>query len=374
MKNLILLFAFLVFYSSCKNKDKDPIPKHPVQETIHVSGRNLIRSTGEEIILRGINYPTIDAGRIDNIAEVRQHIDEAAKTGANAIRFMWYTNGVHFWDGAAGAPGTVDGWVADGSLKKMLEYAHQKGMVAILELHDPNLYNNQGNLVEERITCSNNYNYFNTKVASWWKSANVQALIAATQAYLIINLANEFGFVRFTNNPNALQTYKTNYLQLIAQLRALGVKVPIMIDAPDCGTSSSELLSIAEEMQNSDPAHNLIFSAHAYWYEYAPTQSAIKQKLEEASSKNVCFIIGEVANTQDVNGCGSANIEQIAKHVLEKACTEKIGWLAWTFDQDCSASRQMTTDGKFNNLTSWGQIIVNNTNYGLKSNGGCGAH
>lgn len=381
MKKLILLFAYVFCLASCSsNDDSNPVPDpdpdpDPVQETLYVSGKDLMLPNGEKIILRGINYPTIDAGRIDNIAQVRLQIDEAAKTGANVIRFPWYTNGAHFWDGNAGGAGTVDGWVADGSLKSMLEYAHQKGMIPILELHDPNLYDGQGNLVEERITCSNNYNYFNTKVAYWWKSQVVLNLIEETKSYLIINLANEFGQVRFIGNPpDAIETFKTNYNQLISQLRALGVTVPIMIDAPDCGTSSSELLSIAEEMQAADPKKNLIFSAHAYWYGYAATQGEINQKLDEATSKNVCFVLGEVANTQDVNGCGSQNILDIAKNVLEKACSNKIGWMAWTFDQDCSGPREMTPDGNFKNLTPWGELVVNNPQYGLKSGSGCGAN
>lgn len=376
MKKLILLIAYVLCLASCSknddsNSEPDPIPP---QATLYVSGKDLMLPSGEKIILRGINYPTIDAGRIDNIAQVKLQIDEAAKTGANVIRFPWYTNGAHYWDGDAGGPGTVDGWVADGSLKSMLEYTHQKGMIPILELHDPNLYDAQGNLVEERITCSNNWNYFNTKVANWWKSQVVLNLIEETKGYLIINLANEFGQVRFIGNPpTAIETFRTNYNQLISQLRALGVTVPIMIDAPDCGTSSSELLSIAEEMQTADPQHNLIFSSHAYWYEYAPNQATINQKLDEANNKNVCFVLGEVANTQDVNGCGSNDILEIAKNVLEKACTNSIGWMAWTFDQDCSGPREMTPDGNFNNLTPWGDLVVNNPQYGLKSGAGCGA-
>lgn len=381
MKKLILLIAYVLCLASCShddstpNSDPDPDPDpNPPQGTLYVSGKDLLLPNGEKIILRGINYPTIDAGRIDNEAQVKLQIDEAAKTGANVIRFPWYTNGVHFWDGNAGGAGTVDSWVANGSLKKMLEYAHQKGMTPILELHDPNLYDGQGNLIEERITCSNNWNYFNTKVANWWKSQVVLNLIEETKGYLIINLANEFGWARYTGNPApAMQTFKTNYNQLIAQLRTLGVTVPIMIDAPDCGSSSSELLSVAEDMQAADPNKNLIFSTHAYWHAYAETQAEINQKLDEASSKNVCFVIGEVANTQDVNGCGSQNILSIAQNVLEKACANKIGWMAWTFDQDCSGPREMTPDGNFNNLTAWGDLLVNNPAYGLKSVGGCGA-
>lgn len=365
MQFLISLLLILILTSCGKNDDvpTEPDPEqNPPQETIRVVDKELRLPSGKNIVLRGINYPTIDAGRIDNTENVHHQIDEAAKTGANAIRFPWYTNGKHFWDGDAGGPGTVDGWVANGSLKNMLEYSHQKGMIPILELHDARF-----------ITCANDWNYFNTTVANWWKSEAVKTIIEQTQGYLIINIANEFGHVRFTNDPNALEIFKSNYIQLVSELRAKGIKVPIMIDAPDCGTSSSELLSIAEEMQNADPAKNLIFSTHAYWFGYAPTQTAINPKLDEMSSKNVCFIIGEIANTQDIAGCGSQNILDIAKNVLEKACSNNIGWLAWTFNQDCSGPREMTPDGNFNHLTPWGELVVNNPQIGLKSVADCGA-
>lgn len=373
----ILLIAVLIGCSK-NNDDSSPEPEpDPITPgpTLYVIGKDLTFPNEETIILRGINYPIIDAMRIDDMAQVKAQIDQAALTESNAIRFPWYTDGTHFWDFPQySGPGTVDGWVADGSLQEMLEYANQKGIIPILELHDPNLYDENGDLIEERITCSNNWTYFNNKVVNWWKSQEVLNIIEATQNYLIINLANEFGKARFIGNPpSAMETFKTNYNQLIADLRALNVNVPIMIDAPDCGSSSSELLSVAPEMLAADPKKNLIFSTHAYWHEYAPTQAQSDQKLDEIANSNLCFIVGEVANTQDVNGCGSQNITAIAENVLEKACAEQIGWLAWTYDQDCSAPREMTTDGNFANLTPWGELVVNNPQYGLKSNNGCGA-
>ncbi|QAA81050.1 hypothetical protein EI546_04610 [Aequorivita sp. H23M31] len=359
----IVILVILLSHACSENDDPEPTPAPEQNLTLHVSGKDLMLPNDEKIILRGINYPIIDAYEIGYPDVIHYLLDEASKTGANCIRFPWYTNGKHFWDGPLGHPGLVDSWVADGSLKDMLAYSHQKGMIPILELHDPGY-----------ITCTNDWNYFNTVVADWWKSENVRTLIEQTQEYLIINLANEFGHVRFGADPNALNTFKSNYIQLILSLRNLGIKVPIMIDAPDCGTSSSELLSIAEEMLQADPLHNLIFSVHAYWYGYASTPVVIDQKLDEINNKDVCFVFGEIANFQDVNECGSQNILDITTHVLEKACSNQIGWLAWTYDQDCSAPREMTTDGSFLNLTEWGNFIVNDPEFGLKSNAGCGAH
>lgn len=146
-----------------------------------------------------------------------------------------------------------------------------------------------------------------------------------------------------------------------------------MIDGPDCGTSSTELLSIAEAMNDADPRHNLVFSAHAYWGGYANTLAQVHTKLNEAQNTNVCFVLGEVAKNQDDTSCGSLDLSILYPQILTEACSRNIGWLAWTFNQDCSPARQLTTNGVFSNLTTFGNDIVYNATYGLKSTGGCGA-
>src|SRR5690606_24023105 len=125
----------------------------------------------------------------------------------------------------------------------------------------------------------------------------------------------------------AMNTFKTNYNQIIANLRNEGVQVPIMIDAPDCGISSTQLLSVAQDMLDADSEENLIFSAHTYWYGYANTTSAITTKVNEIVDSEVCFVFGEIANRQDVTGNqadGTYNIDNIYQEVLTQACTHGI--------------------------------------------------
>jgi mannan endo-1,4-beta-mannosidase len=333
-----------------------------VQTTLQVEGRHLTLTNGDTITLRGINYPLIDDGDVSltNASQYQHKIDQAALTGANCIRLPWYTNGKHWRD--VQTPGTVDGYVTNGNLSAIIGYCIQKGMIPILELHDPGY-----------ITCTDNWTYFNSTVKNWWKSTAVLALIQEHKEHLIINLANEFGQVMWANNSTtALNTFKTNYNTLISELRALNVNVPIMIDAPDCGQSSTSLLSIAPAMVTADTKHNLIFSSHAYWYGYADTQPEVAVKLNEAVTANVCFILGEVASTQDSDGCGDLDLSDLYPIVLEEACSRNIGWLAWTFDQDCSDARELTTNGEFANLTTYGNDIVNNDVYGLIG-GSCSA-
>jgi mannan endo-1,4-beta-mannosidase len=330
------------------------------QNTLHTNGRYLFTASNDTVILRGINYPLIDDGSIDftDSAVYKHKIDEAAKTGANAIRLPWFTDGTHWRD--VQTANTLKGYLTNGVLDRILRYCHAKKMIPVLELHDA--------------TCTGDWTFFNNNIAPWWKRSDVVAMINRHKEYLVINPANEFGTVRWSGDAVAeLATYKTNYNTFISQMRTAGVNVPIMIDAPDCAQSSTELLGIAQSMLQADTKHNLIFSGHAYWSSYASTQSAIDAKLGEAVTANVCFVLGEVANTQDGNSCGDISLASIYPKILASACSRKIGWLAWTYHQDCDANRSMTTNGEFNTLNTYGDDIVNNTSYGLKSTGGCGA-
>lgn len=342
------------------------------QNTLQVVGKNLTSINGQNIILRGVNYGLINQGDIslDNAAGYQSYIDEVANTGANAVRIPWYTNGQNWRDipgpPTNGTPGTVDGYVTNGHLSNIIAYCISKKMIPILSIHD-----------DSYITCKDNWPYFNSTVMNFWTDPDVLALINTNKAHLIINLANEFDQVRWTGSPvTELVTFKTNYNTAISTLRQAGVNVPIMIDAPDCGQSSTELLSIAEEMNQADTRHNLIFSSHAYWYGYASTLSQVQTKLNEAQNTNVCFILGEVATNQDGSNpgeCGLNDLSALYPIILDEACSRNIGWLAWTFSLDCSPARQMSLTGSASNLTTFGNDIINNVDYGLKSTNGCGA-
>ncbi|WP_430406854.1 cellulase family glycosylhydrolase [Fluviicola sp.] len=305
------------------------------QNTLQVVGKNLTSINGQTIILRGVNYGLINQGDIslDDAAGYQDYIDEVANTGANAVRIPWYTDGQNWRDipgpPSNGTPGTVDGYVTNGHLSNIIAYCISKKMIPILSIHDDSF-----------ITCKDNWPYFNSTVINFWTDPDVLALINTNKAHLIISLANEFDQVRWTASPaTELVTFKTNYNTAIATMRQAGVNVPIMIDAPDCGQSSSELLSIAEEMNQTDTRHNLIFSSHAYWYGYASTLSQVQTKLNEAQNTNVCFILGEVATNQDGSNpgeCGLNDLSALYPIILDEACSRNIGWLAWTFSLDCS--------------------------------------
>lgn len=336
------------------------------QTTLKVVGKNLTLTNGQNIILRGVNYPFIDDGALDmtNPVSYKSRIDELAKTGANCIRIMWYTDGSHWRDRPAdgGTPGTMNGYVNNGHLNNAVAYCITKNMIPILEIHN--------------LTGSDDWVAFENKAMNFWRSPAIRTLIENNKSKIIINLANEFGYILWTPNPAAASIiFKNNYNAAIASLRNLNINVPIMIDAPEYGTSSTELLSIAESMNASDSQNNLIFSAHTYWANYANTLPQVLVKLNEAQNTNVCFVLGELPNTQDddIGNCGVRSLDPLYRRILEEACPRNIGWIAWAFHKDCSPPRNMTPNGQYNNLTAFGNDIVNNATYGLKSTGNCGA-
>lgn len=206
---------------------------------------------------------------------------------------------------------------------------------------------------------------------AFWTQPNMLSLIQQHKQYLIVNIANEFGSVRWTNNPTtSLTTFKNNYKTLVQNLRTSGIDVPIMIDAPDCGQSSSELLSVANEITAADPLNKMIYSAHSYWYGYTPTAVDVTNKINEVVASNVPFVFGEVANRQDKTGNqadGVYNIDYTYQTILSQSCQKDISWLIWAFNHDWNTEREMTPTSNINNLTPFGQDILYNTNYGLLS-------
>jgi mannan endo-1,4-beta-mannosidase len=339
-------------------------------QNLQVVGNQLKDSLGNEVILRGVNYPIIDdyAIQLNNYSSVETKIDQVALSGANCIRFPWYTDGTHYKDqmdpvtDPGYGPGTLDSYVTNGHLSHMLQYTFSKGMIPILEIHN--------------LTGGNDHAEFQSVVMSFWTDPSVLQLIDENKDYLIINLANEYGLVNFSGSPAAnLTPFKNNYISSIVTLRNAGVHIPIMIDAPDYGQSSTPLTTIANEILTSDVDANVIFSVHAYWSAYANTQVAIQTKMNEMTSTNCAFVLGEIANSQAdaPSYCGELDLSALYPIVLEEACSRNIGWLAWSWDQDCDPDREMTSNGNVSNATTYGLDIMNNSNYGLKSTLGCGA-
>jgi mannan endo-1,4-beta-mannosidase len=268
-------------------------------------------------------------------------ISEIAKSGANAVRLVWY------------AHSELPIYSNYAALDSVLSQCTQHQLIAILELHD--------------FTCENDYNAL-LKATDWWTSPEILSILDKYRHSVIINFANEALQVSWQENPDlALLAFKNTYSSILSKLRASSnFDFPILIDAPDCGQSSAifSTSNTAIDLINADPKHNLIFSVHTYWYMYANNDSTqIATKTNNLLKAQIPFILGEIANQQDVDTMCQYNLNY--KALLNYCEQNKISWLSWVWENDLCPQRAMTTDGNFANLTEYGFDLINHKNYGL---------
>lgn len=310
------------------------------QNYIHTSGKYIIGPCNDTLALRGVNYAPYNWGY--TLSDFK--MDQVAMSGANAVRIPWYQS--------TAAPVHGNYVALDSAISKCI----QQDMIPIIEIHD--------------FTCGNNSTTL-IAGAAWWTGSNVLPILQKYKHSLIVNIANEALQVNWTGNPTtALASYKSTYETIITNLRnTAGFDFPLMIDAPDCGTNSDAFITsgTAAALIAHDPKHNLIFSAHTYWYAYAGNDSTqMATKLNAVLAANVPFVIGEVANQQDDATMCQYTLNY--KPLLNYCKNKKVNWLAWLWDHDDCPNRQLSSTGNYANLTAYGNDVINNPNYGLRTN------
>jgi mannan endo-1,4-beta-mannosidase len=324
----------VLFFFFLQNANAQP------NATIQVSGSQLIGVCGDTIVLRGLNYEPFNWGYDIN----DEKFAEVSLTGANCVRIPWYTSSA----AAGGAPLFDQLENLDTAIARCI----RNKMIAIVDLHDN--------------TCNGDISQIAT-LSNWWLNPNVLSLITSYKHSIIVNIANEAGYVQWSGNAAAaLVDFKNTYQGIVTNFRNAGIDVPLMIDAPDCGTDLDDLASIAPALQLSDPLHNLIFSAHTYWYAYANNDSiTMRNKIINALAQNVPIVLGEIANLQDdAIPCAYSLNYKALLHI----CSDlNVPWLAWSWDHDNCPGRQISSNGLFSALTNYGNDIVNNTDYGLQA-------
>lgn len=316
----ILSFSFLI------------VAQH---STMYVSGKILYDICGTPILLRGVNYAPFDWGANVN----SDNLKEIEKTGANCVRLVWYVN-------SKKPEYTV------ANLDTIIARCARNKMIPILELHDQTCSDDEKALME---------------LARYLTRNDVAEVLQKHKEYIIVNIANEALKRKWTGFPGkAVQRYINVYSQIIRDLRANNFEFPLMIDAPDCGQDITIFDKAASSLMEADTRKNLIFSAHAYWYYYAGNNLTRMEKLiTNTLYIDYPIVIGEFANYQD----DSKNCQyKLDYSFLLQLCEQyDIPWLAWSWDNDNCELRRMSTDGTFESLSEYGNDIVNNPVYGLKS-------
>ena len=262
-----------------------------------MNGRNILNVAGNPVLLRGVNNMSVFDEEDPNGAV---DFPEIAKTGANTVRIVWAM--VNDRDQ------TTDPAV----MNTLIQNARNAGLVPMIELHDAT-----GDLSKL------------PQLTAYWTRNDVVNVINTHSQYVLLNIGNEVG----DDNVDAPQ-FISAYTTSIQAIRAAGIKVPLVIDAPDFGKKLEVLNAAAAQLLAADPLHNLIFSVHTYWgITDGATPAFIKQQFEAAVALNYPLIIGEFSKYGAFNGNQSICAEPggLCDYVTIVAEANRlgIGWYAW---------------------------------------------
>jgi mannan endo-1,4-beta-mannosidase len=291
----------------------------------HVDGRFLYDGCGEKVILRGVNEMVVWSDGKDGLPE----FGEIAKTGANTVRIVWTSQG-----SAAELDAAIDNAVA-------------ARLIPIVEHHGAT-----GKLEDV------------PTVVAYWTRADVVGVLRRHQAHLLLNIANEPGDDKVT-----AESFEATYSAAIRAIRAQGVRVPLLIDAPTWGQDIDRLQASGPRLITEDPLHNLMFSVHTWWND--PEGARVKQELEQSVSLGLPLLVGEFAQ-HAVYRCDQSPFAYSV--LLDEAQRHEIGWLVWSWgavpNNDCKnlGTFDMTSDGKFGSWTAkWASDVAVDHPHSLKN-------
>lgn len=288
--------------------------------TFSVEGRHLYDRCGEQVVLRGVNEMVVWSPGKDGLPEY----EEIAKTGANSVRIVWNE------EGSAAELDTAITNAVEHQLIPMVEHHGATGDLSKLPT-----------------------------VVDYWVQEDVVAVLKKHEPYLLLNIANEAG-----DADVEAAEFTSAYQTAIDRLRATGLVLPLIIDAPQWGQNIDVLQSAGPGLIEHDPEKNLMFSVHMWWDD--PQGSRATRELQESVDLNLPLIVGEFSQ-HAVYMCAEAPFAYPV--MMAEAEKHDIGWLAWSWgsvtNADCAEEGgfDMTTNGTFGNWHAWGEAVaVTDTN------------
>ena len=277
----------------------------------------------------------------------KNSLDDIARTGANTVRLVQVI------------PAERNNWSWGSRTENhraIVASSVANKLVPMLEFHDAtcgSLYENDPEGPAKSLK----------PIVDYWVSPAMVQLCQDYEKELMVNIANEWG------SRENLVEWKNAYKTSIARMRQAGIKNLIVIDAGgNCGQYPDGVIQYAQEIIDSDPEKNVLFSIHMYAFWYSGTTNAagwrfqVEAKLQEFKTRNIPIVIGEFGWE------GTSDVSYDPRVVMAKAAELEMGWLFWSwFDQPQNIYYNIVKDGctGYNSdadLTVAGNNIVNGAN------------
>ena len=305
--------------ASDKNESSSSAKTEVSEGGFTVSGTKLLDAGGNEFVMRGVNHAHAWYAKFDELA-----LEAIAKTGSNTVRIVCSDGGQ---------------WTKDSedSLKKIIELCKKNKMICVLEVHDATGKDDTAAL---------------SAAADYWVS--MREVLAGNEAYVIVNIANEW--MGTWDTKSWAEAYKTE----VAKLREAGIKNSIMVDAPGWGQFGQAIVDKGKDVLEADPDKNIIFSVHMYGTA-GGSQGKIKNVLKGATDKGLYIIVGEF-------GYKHSDGDVDEEYIMEYCTQNNLGYLGWSWKGNSGGVEylDLALEWDGSRLSSdWGEVLVNSKN-GIK--------
>lgn len=310
----ILMLAVVCLFLSGGAVAASPGPAPAVFTT---TNGKILTPDGREFIARGVN---LQYG--DHPAQALPAIAAIDKAGANMIRLQLRRD------------------TTAGQLRQALDEA-VKHKIPVMVFY-----------WEKDITCASDSALLRKDSEALWLKRWAGVLKEAKyQPWIMLNIANEWG-----TSKGGFKDYVAIYVDLIKAFRAEGFRAPIVIDAADCGqTTSSFTEGRGKAFVEADPLKNVIVSVHAYHHLWSST-GLIDDNISKLKATGLPFMLGEFGD-RELNEDGHT-VDHL--YLMQSADAQGVGWLAWSWKGNGATTRvlDMSQDYGKVTLTRRGEEIV----------------
>lgn len=291
----------------------------------HVKDEKLYDVNCNEFILRGVNYPYAWYSSRNTQADFAA----IAATGANAVRIVLSTGAR--WTRTSG-----------NELTNLIDWAKAEKLVSVVEVHDSTGYMEQSGSVEL------------SNAVGYWTSPDIAGALKGQEAFVLLNIANE----PHGNDTSELR-WSPDHQQAVQQLRSAGFTHTLIVDGPNWGQDWEDTMRNGGGVPiwEADPLKNLVFSVHMY--DVYGQSSRVSSYFTTFLSNYVApLIVGEFAAD---HGPGKEVDEDTIMQLAEQHGIGYLGW-SWSGNGDGLQSLDITTNFDPNNLTPWGNRLINGAN------------
>ncbi len=328
---------------------------------LHVSGNKLLNSSGQQVILRGINRSGAEYSCVNGTGIFDGEMDQAAITAMKS----WGVNAVRMplneacWNGESYVTAADAGTNYQNAIKSEVSLMNSNGLDVILDLHwTDGTYTGPS---AGSCTSANAAEAFCQKpmpdaaqAIPFWTS--VATAFKGNDA-VIFDLFNEPFASRADNNntTEGWQCWETgspctgiNYpvagmQQMINAVRGAGANNVIMLGGEEFSNDLTDWL----QFEPTDPDNNLVASWHSYNFNTCSNQSCWTSQVAPVIAK-VPVIAGEIGE----NDCAGSYINPLMSF-LDSENTSYLAW-AWNADFNCSSGPGLITDYVPGDATAYG--------------------